>query len=195
MKGYGVAADVWSLGVVLLEMAARRLPFENAVSQIELHDRLEARSKTAAYRCFVSDARGRCFGLRWCPRGPPCLFTCGGATRGSGRMAASRNTSGCSRRVAAAFDGVITESHRMFPGLPATENYRRRVAPTLHASLGILSPSSVSFISLLCSSPPYARNPHSKSERSTISSGSCPDTRRSSRKCSGDACRPIPKTA
>eukprot|EP00903_Cladosiphon_okamuranus_P006592 g6440.t1 len=39
--GYGVAADVWSLGVVLLEMAARRLPFENAVSQIELHDRLE----------------------------------------------------------------------------------------------------------------------------------------------------------
>lgn len=40
--GYGVAADVWSMGVVLLEMAARRLPFESAVSQIELHDRLEA---------------------------------------------------------------------------------------------------------------------------------------------------------
>eukprot|EP00752_Nemacystus_decipiens_P004021 g3683.t1 len=39
--GYGVAADMWSLGVVLLEMAARRLPFESAVSQIELHDRLE----------------------------------------------------------------------------------------------------------------------------------------------------------
>ncbi|CAN0262640.1 unnamed protein product [Ectocarpus sp. 6 AP-2014] len=39
--GYGVAADVWSLGVLLLEMAARRLPFESAVSQIELHDRLQ----------------------------------------------------------------------------------------------------------------------------------------------------------
>ncbi|CAM9761435.1 unnamed protein product [Ectocarpus sp. 12 AP-2014] len=42
--GYGVAADVWSLGVLLLEMAARRLPFERAVSQIELHDRLQARN-------------------------------------------------------------------------------------------------------------------------------------------------------
>ncbi|CAN0399316.1 unnamed protein product [Ectocarpus sp. 8 AP-2014] len=42
--GYGVAADVWSLGVLLLEMAARRLPFESAVSQIELHDRLQART-------------------------------------------------------------------------------------------------------------------------------------------------------
>ncbi|CAM9199233.1 unnamed protein product [Ascophyllum nodosum] len=39
-EGYGVAADVWSLGVVLLEMAARKVPFETNVSQIDLHDRL-----------------------------------------------------------------------------------------------------------------------------------------------------------
>lgn len=40
--GYGVAADVWSIGVVLMEMAGRRLPFDSMVSQIDLHERLQA---------------------------------------------------------------------------------------------------------------------------------------------------------
>ncbi|CAM9889145.1 unnamed protein product [Chrysoparadoxa australica] len=39
--GYGAPSDVWSFGVVLLEMAMRDLPFMRDVNQIDLHDMLE----------------------------------------------------------------------------------------------------------------------------------------------------------
>lgn len=48
--GYGVAADVWSVGVVLMEMAGRRLPFDSMVSQIDLHERLQASRGDTSYR-------------------------------------------------------------------------------------------------------------------------------------------------
>lgn len=57
-KGYGVAADVWSLGIVLLEMAARKLPFETNVSQIDLHDRLEASPRLVAKNAAQNFAAG-----------------------------------------------------------------------------------------------------------------------------------------
>ncbi|CAM9226889.1 unnamed protein product, partial [Phaeothamnion confervicola] len=40
-KGYDSSADVWSMGIVLLEMATRQLPFRNAATQIDMHDYLE----------------------------------------------------------------------------------------------------------------------------------------------------------
>ncbi|CAM9218075.1 unnamed protein product [Phaeothamnion confervicola] len=38
--GYGAAADVWSMGVVLLEMASRRKPFNGVQTVMDLHDLL-----------------------------------------------------------------------------------------------------------------------------------------------------------
>lgn len=205
-KGYGVAADVWSLGVVLLEMAARRLPFENAVSQIELHDRLEARSGTTAVLCFdvLAPVPRGCVESGGCARGEPCSRLCWGgkgSLMGSGRLQAGVCAT-CSGRAAAGLDGFTTKGHPMAPRRSRRHCIRApRNSNTTHAisRKTLLHIPSISFPAPFTAACRrrlvHEKTPYSKNERWMISSSSCPDTRRNSKRCSGDAYRPTPKNA